>query len=222
MALTNWFKKNNADDEFDDLEEDFNNSYYEPEKKDSGDKRQTASRDDAYENEEYDTYERQPRRKNEDDEPAYESARQPKSRQNGYYVPPYNSIPEDDMSDYVDLKPADHSGERVVEAYDAPETDNVMYFLPVDYADFMRDSGDIVGGLQDKCPIVICLRKLDKLSIMRVYDFTTGLTMGLDADLFRMGATSIVLAPEGRRVNVNDLTVPAEFLSDDEESEEDA
>lgn len=221
MALTNWFKKNNADDEFDDLEEDFNNSYYEPEKKNGGDKRQTASRDDAYENEEYDTYERQPRRKDEDDEPAYE-ARQPKSRQNGYYVPPYNSIPEDDMGDYVDLKPADHTGERIVEAYDAPETDNVMYFLPVDYADFMRDSGDIVGGLQDNCPIVICLRKLDKLSIMRVYDFTTGLTMGLDADLFRMGATSIVLCPEGRRVNVNDLTVPAEFLSDDEESEEDA
>lgn len=215
MALTNWFKKNNNDDEFDDLDEELNNSYYEPEKKNGG---QAAGRDDAYE-EEYTTYEREPRR---DERSAGDGARQPKPRQNnGFYVPPYNSIPEDDMGDYVDLKPTEHTGERVVETYEAPEADNALYFLPVDYADFIRDSGEIVSGLQDKCPIVICLRKLDKLSIMRVYDFTTGLTMGLDADVFRMGATSIVLAPEGKRVNVNDLTVPAEFLSDAEEDEED-
>lgn len=215
MAFMNWIKKNNADDEFDDLDEEFDNSYYEPDKKNDGDKRRSA----ASANDGYVDYDDDARQSDDNDRDVFRPLKPKKS--NGYVVPPYTSIPEDG-EDYVDMQPEDRSGERVVASYDEPETGDELYFVPVNYADFIHDSGEIVAGLQEKHPILICLRKLDKLSIMRVYDFTTGLAMGLDSDVFRMGSASIVLCPEGRRINVNDLTVPAEFLSDAEDEEEDA
>ena len=108
---------------------------------------------------------------------------------------------------------------RVTPPVEPPKPVNAgtLYFLPLTYAE---DREAVAAGLREGHVVVIGVSRLDRPSIMRLYDFISGLSMALEAELFRLDPTTVVLVPKDVEIDRDEFDLPKEFDEDDADVED--
>lgn len=208
--------------------------YYEPSRSGS---RRRSSEDDDYD---------EPRRTSDDEDDYYGGSRRSDSRSrreegrtdrrhtddraarrgDGRAVRPDDRSDDRDEADYADAEYYDPSRERrrpsaggrragVTEKTATKKAPSVLCFLPDTY---MACREELVAGLKEGNVVVVDMRKLEPAAMMRLLDFMSGVGQALEADMFRLDdSTMIVLTREEIELDVDDLL---DRMGDDEESDE--
>ncbi len=222
MALfKDLFKRSNVEDETDEMDAEIDDVYYGGHSDDTG--RNARNDDDPYND-------RQDNRSNyEDTDARYDEY------MDGYNsdITPVKPVREDEKPartttrnvGYKATKPSDDDGyyfpgtARVTPPVEPPKPVNAgtLYFLPLTYAE---DREAVAAGLREGHVVVIGVSRLDRPSIMRLYDFISGLSMALEAELFRLDPTTVVLVPKDVEIDRDEFDLPKEFDEDDADVED--
>ena len=101
-----------------------------------------------------------------------------------------------------------------------PVNAGTLYYTPASYRD-CREA--IVAGLAESHVVVVNMKQLDAPETVRLFDYVMGAVLALDADMTRLNATTLLLAPNGVEVTEDDLRslfTPKKAPAETEEAEE--
>lgn len=168
-----------------------------------------------------------------------------------YYGHAYNSQPSEsehtdspyDLEDaYRREEPANDYGHCLRTSYapraekhvepevKTPVNAGTLYFVPETYKDGRED---IVNALAESHVVVVNVKLLETADMVRMMDYIMGAVQVLEADMTRLNATAILLAPKGLEVTEDDMRSllsgqhaatdapeAAELVDDDEPAED--
>lgn len=99
--------------------------------------------------------------------------------------------------------------------YAAKKEPTVQCFLPSTY---MEHREELVNALKEGNVVVVDVRKLEAAAMMRLLDFMSGAGQALDADMYRLDdSTMVVLSRVDIELDIEDLQ---DSMKDDEETDE--
>ena len=104
----------------------------------------------------------------------------------------------------------------------APVNAGTLYYTPETYRD-CREA--IVSGLAESHVVVVNMKNLDAAATVRLFDYIMGAVQVLEADMTRLNATALLLAPKDLEVTEDDLrslfaartTTPVDEIEEDED-----
>ncbi len=133
----------------------------------------------------------------------------------------YREEPPRDYREPVTYQPAPAPTPQPVEPeVKAPENAGTLYFVPNTYKD-CREA--VVAGLVESHVVVVNIKNLDNVDARRLFDYITGAVQVLEADMTRLNATALLLAPKDLEVTEDDLrSLMADKEDTDTEEDDDA